>query len=337
MKDDILHIAPAAMKDQFDRVLRVVGFPEAKAGILARTFMENSLDGVYSHGVNRFTEFIEYVQKGYVRIDGEAARVHAAGNIEQWDGNAGPGVLNALRCAERATEIARESGIGCVALANTNHWMRGGTYGWKVAKAGYAYIGWTNTQANMPPWGALEPRLGNNPLVIAAPFQDEAIVLDMAMSQFSMGALRQKRMSHELLPVPGGYDRDGNLSVDPGAILETKRVLPIGYWKGAGLSLLLDILATMLSGGLSVARISALQSEHSLSQVFIAIALDGLRNSTLLDVMVGEILSHYHEASTDHRHGPVLYPGERVLKVRRENQAGIPVIESVWHQIVSLA
>lgn len=337
MTTNTLRIAPNVMKDQFEKVLRAVGFRDDKADALARTFMENSLDGVYSHGVNRFPEFIGEVKQGFVRIEGEPVCTTATGTVEQWDGNSGPGVLNAFRCAERAKEIAREQGMGCVALANTNHWMRGGTYGWSIAKAGYVYIGWTNTIANMPAWGAIEPRLGNNPLVIAVPYQDEAIVLDMAMSQYSFGALRQKRMTNELLSVPGGYDSQGNLSLDPGAILETRRVLPIGYWKGAGLSLLLDILATVLSGGLSVAQVTAKGAEHRLSQVFIALSLDHFGSKTTADKMIGEILAHYHAAMPDGQHGPILYPGERVLRVRRENQTGIPVIASVWNEIIAMA
>ena len=69
----------------------------------------------------------------------------------------------------RAISIAKENGIGCVVLKNTNHWMRGGTYGWQAADAGCIGICFTNTIANMPPWGGKEPKLGNNPLVIAVP------------------------------------------------------------------------------------------------------------------------------------------------------------------------
>lgn len=337
MTTEIMRIAPRAMKDQFEKILRAVGFTNEKADTLARTFMENSLDGVYTHGVNRFAEFVDYVRRGYVATDAEPVRVRAGGNLEQWDGNSGPGILNALKCTERAMEIAGESGIGCVALANTNHWMRGGTYGWKAAKAGYAFIGWTNTTANMPPWGATEPRLGNNPLVIATPYRDAAVVLDMAMSQYSIGALKQKKMKKEALPVPGGYDGKGNLSLDPVAILETQRILPIGYWKGAGLSLLLDILATVFSGGQSVADISAQDGEYKVSQVFIALSLDRLGSPSTADQRISEILSHYSSAALDGQHDAILYPGERVLRVRRENQSRIPVLASVWNQILALA
>src|SRR5439155_10919673 len=118
-------------------------------------------------------------------------------SLERWDGRRGPGNLNAYESMARAIAMARDHGIGCVALANTNHWMRGGTYGWQAADAGVIGICWTNTLANLPPWGAAEPRIGNNPLVIAVPRRGSGgahVVLDMAMSQFSYGALAAYRL-----------------------------------------------------------------------------------------------------------------------------------------------
>ena len=251
-----LKIPVPVMESEFKRILLNYGFSEDKANTCAHIFTINSLEGVYTHGVNRFAKFIKYVSDGYTKPEKEPVCIHRAGAIEQWNGQLGPGPLNALVCTDRAMEIAREQGMGCVALANTNHWMRGGTYGWRAAKQGYVFIGWTNTIKNMPAWGGIDAKLGNNPLVIAIPYQQEAIVLDMAMSQFSDGALDLHHLKNQQLPVPGGFDKNGVLTTDPGAIRESERTLPIGYWKGAGLSLLLDILAAMLSGGFPVAEIS---------------------------------------------------------------------------------
>src|SRR5690606_36703678 len=102
MTTEIMRIAPRAMKDQFERILRAVGFTNEKADTLARTFMENSLDGVYTHGVNRFADFVDYVRRGYVATDAELMRMRVRGNLEQWDGNSGPVILNALKCTDRA-------------------------------------------------------------------------------------------------------------------------------------------------------------------------------------------------------------------------------------------
>ena len=90
---------------------------------------------------------------------------------------------------DRAVELARANGIGCVALGNTNHWLRGGSYGWQAAEAGCVGICWTNTQPNMPAWGARDRRIGNNPFVMAVPRKEGHVVVDIAMAQFSYGQM----------------------------------------------------------------------------------------------------------------------------------------------------
>jgi 3-dehydro-L-gulonate 2-dehydrogenase len=233
--------------------------------------------------------------------------------------------------------IASENGMGLVALANTNHWMRGGTYGWYAAKKGFIFIGWTNTEANMPAWGAKEARLGNNPLIFAVPFENEAIVLDFAMTQFSYGKMENYKLAGERLPFPGGYNSRGELTDDPTGILETRRTLPVGYWKGAGLSLMLDILSTILTGGRSVSEITKHGNEHGLSQVFIAINPASLSNYKVINDSVRMILKDYKESLPSDGKSSVRYPGENILKLREENSRnGIPVMRKVWESIIDL-
>ena len=333
----VIRISFDQMEMEFIRVLTKQGFTSEKAKVCARIFAENTLDGVATHGVNRFPRFIKYVKDGHIHINSEPTKQNRAGSVEQWDGHLGPGPLNALVCTERAIELARECGIGCVALRNTNHWMRGGTYAWTAAKAGFIFIGWTNTIANMPVWGAVDCHLGNNPFVIGLPYKEEAIVLDMAMSQFSYGTMEAHKMRSAQLSVPGGYDADGNLTTDPTAILKSQRALPIGYWKGSGFALLLDLLATVLSGGLSTAEISKHEMEYALSQVFIAIDISKLGAGSAIADTVNSILQDYKNSKTESGLQEVLYPGERVVRTRAENlKNGIPVDKVVWEGIINL-
>jgi 3-dehydro-L-gulonate 2-dehydrogenase len=325
------------MKSEFIRILIQHGFTEEKAEKCASIFAENSLEGVYSHGVNRFPRFIRYIQKGYVKADAEPELIHHSGALEQWNGNLGPGPLNAILATDRVMELASEYGMGLVGLAHTNHWMRGGYYGWKAAKAGFIFIGWTNTTPNMPAWGAKNPKLGNNPVVFAIPFHDQAIVLDMAMSQYSFGKMEEKQIAGEKLPTPGGFDKDGNLTDDPGEILDTWRSLPIGYWKGSAFSLMLDILAAVLSGGLSTAEIGKNEDEYGVSQVFIAIDPKKLGNYPAIQGILDATIKDLKNSSLINEHSPVRYPGERVLHIRKENlQKGIPADSRIWEEICSM-
>jgi 3-dehydro-L-gulonate 2-dehydrogenase len=325
------------MLNEFQRTLISRGFAEDKALQCGEIFTNNSVDGVYTHGVNRFANFVKMVDDGFVKPNNSPSLKSKHAGIEQWDGNLGAGPLNAMHATDTAIKLSKEYGIGCVALANTNHWMRGGAYGWHAAKKGFVFIGWTNTITNLPAWRAIDNRLGNNPLVLAVPYKDEAIVLDMAMSQYSFGSLHQAKMKDEKLLVDGGYNTEGQLTKDPSEIILSKRPLPIGYWKGAGLSLLLDILATILSGGLSTQQISEHQIETSVSQVFIAIDISKLNNHSSIARMIENIISDYHQSATEDEKARIMYPGERVLATRKNNLAnGIPVIKSIWEEILQL-
>lgn len=332
-----IKIAFSEMKSEFIRILKKYHFEDSKAEKCSDIFAKNSLEGVYSHGVYRFPRFIDYIQKGYIKVNATAGLVNATGALEQWNGNLGPGPLNAEICTERAMEIAAKNTIGCVAIANTNHWMRAGLYGWQAAKKGFALIAWTNTIANMPAWGAIDSKLGNNPLVFAVPFQNEAIVLDFAMTQFSYGKMEATKLANKQLPFAGGFNEKGELTTAPGEILETRRALPIGYWKGAGLSLLLDILVAILSAGLTTNEISKQQDEFGVSQVFIAIDLKNLQNYPSIEKTMNGIIEDLKQSIPENEETEIRYPGERVAETREENlEKGIPVWKKVWEEIQKL-
>jgi 3-dehydro-L-gulonate 2-dehydrogenase len=337
MTSKIVLVRQDEMFQVFEKIILLNGFSAEAAKQMAEVFTQNSVDGIYSHGVNRFPTFINHKKSGFITPDVLPILKSQFNGIEQWDGQLGAGILNATFATSRCMELATSFGIGCVALSNTNHWMRGGTYGWQAAKKGFVFIGWTNTTANMPAWGALDAKLGNNPIVFALPYKEEAIVLDMAVSQFSYGAMEMKQLQHEELSVFGGFDESGSLTKDPAAIIQSRRTLPIGYWKGAGLSLLLDILVAMLGGGKSTYEISQLPAEYGLSQVFIAIDLKKLQHFQSIESIIDGIINDYQQSVPFDKNGAITYPGERVLQTRKHNlEFGIPVQESVWERILLL-
>jgi 3-dehydro-L-gulonate 2-dehydrogenase len=328
----LLRLSFDEIYETLQRVLTGVGFSNERAELCARLFAETSLDGVYSHGLNRFPRFIEAITSNIVNVDAEPKLVQSFGALQRWDGMSGPGNLNAWVSMDRAISLAKTHGIGCVALRNTNHWMRGGTYGWQAADAGFIGICWTNTLPNLPPWGGTKPTIGNNPLVIAVPRDGGHVVLDMAMSQFSFGALESYRKRGDHLPVIGGFDREGELTRDPVEIEASGRPLPIGYWKGSGLSLMLDAVAALLSDGNATNQIPGeVVKETRLSQVFIALA----SHETDSEQTVNGILEFMKSSAADGSR--VRYPGEQTLETRKLNQRdGIPVDDDVWDEILRL-
>lgn len=328
------------MKEKLQSILVKNGFDEKRAEESAKNFADSSLDGVYSHGYQRFPRVIDYIQKGYIDVNAVPEKITGFGAVERWDGHLGMGNLNAKMAMQRAVELAAQLGIGMVAMSNTNHWMRGGAYGWQAAEAGCIGICWTNTCPNMPAWGAIDGRIGNNPFVLAVPDQNgEHVVVDTAMAQYSYGKLSVCRQNGEQLPYPGGYDEKGNLTCDPAAIEKTRRVVPIGYWKGSGLSIVLDLIGGILTLGRTVTKVGQeCESEYGLTQVFIAIRPEVLnQDSDKAQEILNETLKDIQASIPEKEGHTVRYPGQGTLIRRRENlKNGIPVNEEIWKKICEL-
>lgn len=312
-------------------------FPQEQAKTLARIHTESTIDGIYSHGINRIPVFIDYVKKGLINIDTTASKVTAMGSIERWDGNRASGVLNAIKCTNRAVDMAKTYGMGLVALRNTNHWMRGGTYAWQAAEKGCISILFTNTIPNMPAWGGKENRIGNNPLVIGIPRKNGHVVLDMALSQYSFGKMQSLALNDQDLPFDGGWDNDGNLSKDPKTIIDSGKALPVGYWKGSALSMILDMLATLLSAGNSTYKIGLEKDETALSQVFLCIDPSTFKDKEIQEKLLNEIIGFTHDSSPISKGDRTYYPGERILKQRSKSiKEGMQVNTVIWKKIYEL-
>ncbi|MBX2817243.1 MAG: 3-dehydro-L-gulonate 2-dehydrogenase [Saprospiraceae bacterium] len=328
------------MRIQFEEMLRVLtqslisnGYDTAKAQLSARLFTQASCDGVASHGLNRFPQLVEYVQKGWVLPQYEPELIHRKGVFSQWDGQRGPGDCNAHSMMGEALQVAKKEGIGLVALRNSNHWMRPGNYGWQAIEAGCIGICWSNTAPNMVAWGSQARIMGNNPLVIAIPDPVYPVVLDMAMSQYSYGKMDVYRKRNEHMPSASGYDPEWKLTDDPAAVLETGYVMPAGFWKGSGLSLMLDMLAAIMSNGMTTREVGEGDWETGLSQFFLAIdpliATSEKEMSSKIKATIEQLIN-----ASAMPGGSVRYPGQSVLKTRQVNmEKGIPVDPAIWSSI----
>jgi 3-dehydro-L-gulonate 2-dehydrogenase len=320
------------LKDELKRVLVKWGTNEERAELCSELFADNSRDGVYSHGLNRFPQFIKSIGEGLINVNAESVVVSRKGSIESWDGQLAPGMYTATKAVNRAVVMAEENGIGLVAVRNTNHWMRGGTYGWQAADKGCIAICGTNSIANMPPWGGKDATLGNNPLVIAVPRKEGHLVLDMAMSQYSYGKLNEHHLAGKKLAHAGGYDESGNLTDDPYAIMHSKRTLPVGLWKGSGLSLMIDVLASALSEGKTVSGITASGKEYAVSQFFICIS-----PASVNEKIIDEIISYAKSSSVIDENSSIRYPGESTLWRRNKSLAdGVYVNDRIWEEVKAL-
>jgi 3-dehydro-L-gulonate 2-dehydrogenase len=327
------------MKSQIKKVFIKYGMPDEKAEVCARVHTESSNDGIYSHGSNRVARFVDYVKKGWVDINAEPSLEKEFGAVKVFNGNMGPGILNALHATDCGMELAEKYGIGMVGIKNTTHWMRGGSYGLYAAERGYIAISWTNTESCMPPWGGKDCKLGNNPFVMAMPGVDNPIMLDMAMSQYAYGKLQVTRLAGKRLPFPGGFDKNGNITDEPGPIEESMRILPMGYWKGSSFAFMLDVLGAVLSDGIGAADIDTIGkgSCGGASQVFIIIDPKKACAEAELKKTIEKAITHIKGSALSENSMGIIFPGEDYVKARKNHaENGILVDDGIWEEILTL-
>ena len=331
----MLHLPFEEIHSELERILRTRHCSKEKAFKVAYEMTRNSLEGVYSHGINRFPRLMRNIDAGIVNVDADPTVLNQFGALMSMDGNLGLGVVNASIAMDHAIALAKEHGIGLVALRNTNHWMRAATYGYQACDAGMAAICFSNTIPNMPTWGAVDARLGNNPMVLAIPRENGHVLLDMAASQFSYGALELAQLQGRQMPIDAGFDEEGNLTRDPEKVIQTRRILPTGYWKGAGLSFLLDLFAGCMSLGNTTLGVGKLKGdEHGLSQMFIAINYREIAPKEVSEQIADDAVEYLLSSKKDSKTERIVYPGQRMMESREKNLAsGIPVDERVWADI----
>ena len=174
--------------------------------------------------------------------------------------------------------------------------------------------------------------------ILAVPRSDgQHVMVDCALSQFSYGKLESTRLAGRQLPVPGGCDEDGQLTTDPAAIEKSGRALPIGYWKGSGLSILLDLIATLLSGGNAVNTIGTFGDEIGLTQIMIAIDPTKFGTVEENDAVIDAILADIKASTPARPDGEVRWPGEGMLRTIKENrELGVPVVEEIWESVLKM-
>ncbi len=313
---------------------------EAPAARFAEIFAGNSLDGVYSHGMNRYPRYLDDMESGLCNPKiTKAERVSGVGGLEVWDAHFGVGPLIAEQMAARAVELAKAHGVACVALRNNSHWLRAGRYGLMMADAGMMGLCMTNTCMNLVAYGAKVPSTGNNPITFAIPRKAGSLVMDMAVSQYAFGKLEIMAQEGGMLDTACGYDLEGNLTNDPRKITESKLMMPMALWKGSALSIMIDLMASMLSLGRTSLEIGdPSEGEAGMSQLFVCMNPAAVVDMDAADEKMEKTIAFLNGLEPKEGMRGVHAPGQGLEKTRARNREnGIPVTEETWQKILDAA
>jgi len=228
------------------------GAPAADAGKIAELMLEADLIGADAHGVFRLPQYVQRLKLGSTNARPNITVKRTAPATALVDGDNGMGHLVVARTAETAIELARENGVAWVGCHRSGHAGAAGVYAALPLRHDMIGIYAAVANANhMPLAGGAEPLLGTNPLAVAIPAGEEPpLVLDIATSIVSYGTIK----NHKLLnrPLKGDWMIDpktGEAVIDPQKSIAAL-LLPMGGYKGAGLAMVLGLLAGTLNGAL---------------------------------------------------------------------------------------
>jgi LDH2 family malate/lactate/ureidoglycolate dehydrogenase len=313
------------------------GVPPHVREVEAEVMAEADLMGVPSHGVRWLPGLIKAIREKRVNADPRLGVLRERAAVCVVDGDNGPGRYVAARAMQHAVERAGRFGAGVCLASRTTHWGRAHAYACRAAAAGMIGFCTTNAIPNMLAWGSSRPLLGNNPLAIAVPRGpgQDPIVLDIAMSQAAVGKVGTFLREGRAVPTNWGLDSEGRPTSDPAAIMASRKFLPMGDHKGAGLALMMELLTGALAGGLfshEIVRLDDSALDPNSSKLFLALDVEAFVERERLAARVEDFLSYLR---AEREPGvEVLFPGERGWQTRARNLAeGIPVHPEIVAQL----
>jgi LDH2 family malate/lactate/ureidoglycolate dehydrogenase len=318
-------------------VLAAEGVPSPASDVEAEVMAEADLTDVPSHGVRMLPGLVRAFREGRVKRDPQLKLLRERAATCVLDGGDGPGRYVSVQAMQHAVERAKSFGVGVCLATRVTHWGRAHAYAYRAAQAGMIGICATNAMSSMMVPGSSHSVLGNNPLAIAVPRGpgQDPVVLDMAMSQAAVGKIGTYLREGKEVPLGWGLDSSGNPTNDPRAILSSRKFLPMGEHKGAGLALMIEMLTAALVGGLmghEIFQVDRSTLDSGSSKIFIALDVDSFVERERFQQRVADLLTHLHNAADPGRE--TLYPGERGWRTRDRYLAeGIPIHPEIVAQL----
>ena len=315
--------------------LAEAGVPLSIAAIEASVMVDADACGVPSHGVVMLARLLLGLREGRARANPRTRIVRDRGAACVFEADNGPGRWTSVCAMDQAVTRARDLGIGACLAVQTTHWGRAHAYAVHAARHGCIGLCTTNAIPTLAPEGATRAALGNNPLAIAVPRgTGDPLVLDIAMTQAAFGKVATHKREGRPIPDGWGVDADGRPTTDPGAILASGMLSPMGGHKGTGLALMLEILTAGLAGGYFGHEMrerdrSALDPDAT--KLFVAIEVSAFGAASTFVDRVTDLVTWVRASVPD---GALLAPGERGWQARAHALAhGVPVHVAILEQL----
>ncbi|MBC7470542.1 MAG: Ldh family oxidoreductase [Ramlibacter sp.] len=239
----------ARLREFMTLALTRLGLPAADAETVGGLMADAELQGSDGHGVIRLLPYARRIRAGGINLAPDIKVLQERPGMALLDGDNGMGHLVMKKAAEIAIGKARTCGIAWVGARLSNHAGPASLYARMPMAHDMIGLYFAVGNANhLPPWGGLDMLLSTNPIAVGVPAgEGPPVVLDMATTVAAYGKVKAKAQRGEQMPVGWMIDRLGEPLTDPRRA-EEGFLMPIGGYKGYGLSLIVGLLAGTLNG-----------------------------------------------------------------------------------------
>lgn len=338
---DLITLYPLATLEAFSRdFLRALGANDEEAVIITDGLMTASQwwHPGQGQGLEKFFRFFRQINNGGIIPNANMQWVKEGPAYALLDAGKGFGYVSAHRAMARAVEKAKVTGIAMVGVRHSNHFGIAGYHALHAAKNGM--IGWafTNAKAEMAPWGSAQVVLGTNPWGIAIPRRNtHAIVLDMALTMSGKGMMMWYEREGRQMPDSWALTPDGKRTTDPTAAMQGP-LLPIGEYKGYGLSLITDVLSGVMTGSLFGMTVFQDESNHDVGHVMLAIDPGAFMPREEVDARLEKLIAEVKGAPPIDAQKPVILPGEvEFARMEQRKRDGVPLSRKTVEELRGLA
>ena len=319
-------------------VFEAAGASAEDAETVSDVLVAASVKGVDSHGVRAIPGYVESIRKGVLRPRAEVSVLRETETMAMLDDGGGFGFVAGRRAMEMAIGKARRFKMGSVGVKGPGH--IGALFYYSLMAVREDMIGITLCRGgghSAVPYGAVEGRLGINPLAVGFPTGVERpVLLDMATTGVAMGHLDVMAVRGEKAPEGWLVKKDGSWSTDPashrtGEASPTCFGYPYSEYKGYGLSVMVEAWAGAIGAGCSL-------DEKGFGHVFTAIDPTGYCPIGEFKARMDAMVRHMKSAAKRPGFGEVLLPGEREwVEEERRRREGVFVDDPWWESILKTA
>ena len=320
-------------------IFAAAGAPADIAAVVAESLVTTNLFGHDSHGVLRVKQYVNMIDAGMIKPAQRPRIRKRFGATAMVTNGYGFGQTGARFAAELAVELGREHGIAAVSLGQTTHIGRLGEYTQMIATAGLIGIGFTSGSMFsgwVAPYGGREKVFSTNPMSFAVPCGGEGtLLLDFATAGMAHGKVLLARAKGE--PVPQGMmlDKNGRPSTDASIVDDGAVLLAMGAYKGSGLSMMMEIIPTLLAGKRPLA---SPEFHFGNPTLLLALTPDAFDEDTDFVEQVEALKQQVKSVQPAEGFDEVLLPGEPEARSYTQRiRAGIPLPDRVWADLQELA